>query len=267
MKNISLNIVKKDTPQSKRYIELDILRGLAIILMIFGHILWDLDYFKIIPINHGIYKTLQPIIPTLFFIIVGLSVIVGRMKREMTAEQEKNYQIKLIKRGLKIFNLGMVLTIGSIIFIPDRPVIFGVLHCIGLSIVLSALFVKTKKYNIIFSTIFIVLGYFLMYTYFTNPSILQIILGMHSEYFWMQTVDYFPMLPWLGVMLLGMSIGYYIFDLKKRNLIKIKMPDLSVYKPARFFSYIGRYSLEIYLVHQPIIAGSLLLYINYLKVI
>ena len=258
--------MKNKKTNSKRYIELDILRGLAIVLMIFGHLLWDLDYFNLVPIDNILYKTLQSIVPAMFFIIVGLSIIVGRMKKDMTKKEEKNYQLRLIKRGLKIFNLGMILTIGSILFIPNRPVIFGVLHCIGLSIIISALFIRTKKYNIIFSLIFIGIGYYLMYNYFSNPSIVQMILGMHPKAFWTQTVDYFPLLPWFGVVLFGMSIGYYVFELKKQNKINIKIPDFSKYKPARLFSWIGRYSLEIYLVHQPIIAGTLFLYIKYFKV-
>jgi len=42
--------------QNQRFIELDILRGFAILFMIILHLFWDLDYFGILPLN-GILET------------------------------------------------------------------------------------------------------------------------------------------------------------------------------------------------------------------
>ena len=120
------------TPSSNRFIEIDLLRGLAISLMIFGHILWDLDYFGLVSMNNSIYAVLQKTVPPLFFLLVGMSLIVSKKRVEFKTEQDENKYYKgLVLRGLKIFSLGMVLTLFSMIFIPDRVVLFGVLHCIG----------------------------------------------------------------------------------------------------------------------------------------
>ena len=39
-----------------RFVELDMMRGLAIFLMISLHILWDLGYFGLLPLDRNIYQ-------------------------------------------------------------------------------------------------------------------------------------------------------------------------------------------------------------------
>jgi uncharacterized membrane protein len=102
---------------TQRFIEIDMLRGIAILLMIIGHILWDLDYFGLLPINSEVYSVLQRTCPPLFFLLVGMSLIVSKKKSERKSNKDENtYYKHLIVRGLNIFCLGMCLTIGSLIF-------------------------------------------------------------------------------------------------------------------------------------------------------
>ncbi len=250
-----LNLIwfpKKKGFNPKRFIELDLFRGLAIILMIFGHILWDLDYFGLMSINNSLYSGLQRIVPPLFFTIVGISIIVSRKKKQLPSAKEKQYNINLLIRGLKIFNLGMILTIITMIAIPDRPVYFGVLHCIGLSIILCVPFLKLRFYNLIIAISMIIAGLLIGQFTIQNPTIFHLIFGLHESDIWSHTVDYFPLLPWMGATLFGMTIGDYLYCGNKR---RFKMPDLSRYRPAKIFSWFGQHSLEIYLLHQPVIAG------------
>ena len=240
---------------TQRFIEIDLLRGVAILLMIIGHILWDLDYFGLVPINSGIYSVIQSICPALFFILVGMSLIVSKKKAEYNPKIDKNYYYEhLVVRGLKIFCLGMCLTIGSLIFIPQKMVFFGVLHCIGLSIVLSAIFLKYKKYVPLFAVSFIFIGWIFTQVHVQNPTLLQLIIGQHSADIWGYTVDYFPLLPWFGLVLLGIIIGDGLYEGRTR---RFRMPNLSKYKPVKIFEWCGQHSLGLYLLHQPVIAGAL----------
>ena len=249
---------RKSMRNPVRFMELDLLRGFALFLMIFGHFLWDLDYFNLVPMNNGIYSSLQKLVAPMFFTIVGMSILVSRRKKDLSAEEEKQYNLKQIMRGLKIFNLGMALTIITIIAIPDKPVYFGVLHCIGL-IILSIPFLKFRKYNAIFAGVFIALGMILGQYHIQNPSILHLAAGIHQSNLWMTTVDYFPLFPWMGLSLMGIAIADCMYD---GNVRKFKMPDISKYRPAKFFSWMGKHSLEIYLLHQPVIAGTLYIFMK-----
>lgn len=240
---------------SQRFIEIDMLRGIAIILMIFGHICWDLDYFGLVPINSGIYSILQSTVPPTFFLLVGISLVVSKKKIEnMTLKDENKYYRRLIFRGLKILGLGMILTILTLLFIPEKPVFFGVLHCIGLSVILSAPFLKYRKYNLLIALIILFASLIVQEYNVENPTIFHLAVGLHQINIWSYTVDYFPLLPWFGVCLLGVVIGDFLYFGNER---KFKMPDLSRYKPAKIFQWCGQHSLMIYLVHQPIIAGAL----------
>jgi len=242
-------------PSSQRFIELDMLRGIAIILMIFGHIFWDLDYFGLMPINSGIYSILQITVPPTFFLLVGISLVVSKKRIEnITLKDEKSYYKRLIFRGLKIFGLGMILTIITLFFIPEKPVFFGVLHCIGLSVILSAPFLKYRKYNLLFAIMILFASLVVAEYNLENPTIFHLAIGIHQTNVWSYTVDYFPLLPWFGVCLLGVIIGDILYSGNER---KFRMPDLSRYRPAKIFQWCGQHSLMIYLIHQPVIAGAL----------
>ena len=200
---------------SKRFIELDIVRGFAIVFMVFLHLLWDLDYFGILPLNENIYQ-FNIICPALFFLILGMCLAVANEKNKIN--NRLGLSKHLFSRGLKIFSLGLLISAFTFFFIPEKPILFGVLHCIGLSIILSIPFLKLKTYNIIPAIVIILIGLVIGMRSFTSPSLLHFAFGFHQADVWKYTVDYFPIFPWLGVSLLGVSIGSVLY---KNNLVKI----------------------------------------------
>ena len=250
-------VVHKHSPQ--RFIEIDMLRGLAITLMVFGHILWDLDYFGLAPMNNSFYSLLQDTVPPLFFLLLGMGLIISKKKIEnREINDDKKYFKGLFGRGLKIIGLGLAITIGTLLFMPDRPVLFGVLHCIGFCLILSAPFLKYRNYNLLFAMLFIFTGSLIAQYPVANPTIFHLAIGFHQANIWKYTIDYFPLLPWLGISLLGMVIGDWFYCGDKRSF---RLPDLSKYRPAKIFSWVGKHSLGIYLLHQPIIAGVISVFI------
>jgi len=240
---------------SERFIELDILRGFAISYMILLHILWDLDYFKIVKLDMTIYQT-NIIVQVMFFTLLGVCLAISYDKNKNRSK--KKVYLHLIDRGCWVFILGMILTIITALFMPERPILFGVLHCIGFCIILSIPFLKLKHWNLPIATIMIVLGVILGSYNVSNPTALHLLIGLRPIDFWTNTIDYFPIFPWVGVCLLGVAMGSVLYKDKKRKFI---MPDLTKYKPARFLSWLGQHSLIIYLAHQPVITGVLVLYL------
>ena len=242
---------EKGHPQ--RFIELDILRGFAILFMIILHLFWDLDYFGILPLNKNFYS-LNIIVPVMFFLLVGICQAVNNNKYQ---NQPKKMYIRTVQRGLWILNLGMLFTLLTAVFLPDRPILFGVLHCIGCCIILSVPFLKFKSTNAVFATLIIIAG-IAIGTFFMveNANFFQLAAGFHQSDIAAHTIDYFPILPWFGVCLIGITLGNILYKDNKR---RFSLPDLSKYKPTKIFSWLGQHSLAIYLVHQPIIAGVLFL--------
>lgn len=246
---------QKKPSHSTRFIELDILRGLAIFFMIGLHILWDLDYFHILPLNTSLYR-FNLFVPVMFFLLVGICLAVNDNRNQHSIK--KSRYSHTIQRGLWIFILGMILTLISSLILPERPIVFGVLHCIGLSIIISLPFLRFKTYNLVFAFGFIGLGLLFGTVTFTNPTILQMALGLHQADVWRYTIDYFPLLPWIGVTLLGVTLGNILY---KGNERRFTFPELSHYRPVKAFSWLGQHSLIIYLIHQPLITAALLVFI------
>jgi len=243
---------------SGRFIEIDVLRGLAIILMIFLHIIWDLDYFGLFPINTQIYQ-FQKIVPTIFFILLGVCLVVSKNKKiTQTSFDEITYNKHLFLRGLKIFGLGMIITLVTMIFIPDKPIFFGVLHCIGFSIILSIPFMKFKYYNLLFASLVILIGFLFSQNSIEDPTLIHLVVGLQPTNIAQYTIDYFPLFPWFGACLFGIVLGKLLY---KDNERRFRIPDISKYKPVTMFSWLGKHSLTIYLLHQPIIAGALSIFV------
>ena len=241
-----------------RFIELDVLRGFAIIFMIFLHVIWDLDYFGLVTLNTQIYQ-FQKIVPTMFFILLGICLVISKNKKVIQSSYNKNkYNKYLFQRGLKVFGFGIIITIITMIFIPDRPIYFGVLHCIGFSIILSIPFLKFNYINMVFGPIVIFIGLLLNTVSFENPTVIHLALGLHQGNIAQYTIDYFPIFPWFGACLIGMVLGNLFY---KNNERRFSIPDLSKYKPVSMFSWLGQHSLIIYLLHQPIIAGTMSVFI------
>jgi uncharacterized membrane protein len=91
-----------------------------------------------------------------------------------------------------------------------------------------------------------------------SPTVLHLVLGFHQANVWQYTVDYFPLIPWFGVSLLGVVMGDLLYCGDRR---RFRMPDLSKYRPVKVFQWAGQHSLGIYLFHQPVIAGALALFV------
>ena len=70
-------------------------------------------------------------------------------------------------------------------------------------------------------------------------------------------VDHFPLIPWFGVALLGVALGNWVYPGGQRAFL---LPDWSGLSVVRGLRFLGRNSLTIYLIHQPILFGLLYLY-------
>ena len=224
----------ENEPGNKRISELDSARGIAIILVVLVHTFsfgcqfggWDLewtDFFWAVKQYGGCF----------FVLLAGVCVTLGS---------------KSFKRGVIVFLMGMAFTgITYWLYLSGREdenvlIQWGVLHCIGFCMMLWPLLKKIPPWlRIAAGAVIICAGYYLMsQIHVRTPWLFP--LGLRTWHF--TAMDYFPLMPHMGWFLLGSGLGSLIY--------KDRKPLFPSLKPG-LFAFCGRHSLEIYMIHQPLL--------------
>jgi uncharacterized membrane protein len=236
-----------------RWWEVDTIRGVAVILMIIYHLAFDLAFFGASQIS--IYSTPWQLfgrsIGATFILVMGISLTL-RYQR-LTAELDRQDLFRqYLQRGAKLVGLGMVITVVTYFFVGSRFVVFGILHLLGLSVILAFPFVRSRWASLAGAVVVLVLGAYVSSMAVTHPWLLW--LGVPQVRRAM--VDYYPLLPWFAFALLGIFLGLTLYPQGTR---RVRLPDLSRSVPIRGLAYLGQHSLIIYLVHQPVLLGLLIL--------
>ena len=198
------NMMRRD-----RFAEIDLLRGFALSLMIVFHLLWDLDYYGMKPLDKQTYQ-FAPVTPILFFLVVGIGIMLAAEKK--TTKQ-------MIIRSLIILSIGCCISVVSLFVLPEKPVYFGVLHCIGISMIIGTALRRLNTWTLsAISVISMILGLILGRFHIPSSSNIMMIIGLHSNN--LQTVDYFPLFPWLGIVLFGMAFSRVLYKDGKRQTFR-----------------------------------------------
>lgn len=234
----------------KRIWELDAFRGLCLLGMVIVHLMFDLVYlYRIINWEYPLWFTfIQNWGGILFILLSGICVTLGRHH---------------IKRGLAVFGCGLVVTLATVLmwlfgFDESILIYFGVLHCLGVCMLLWAVFRKLPDWAlIILGVAMVAAGLYLNHVTLVD---FPYLLPLGFTFPGLNTSDYFPLLPNLGYFLLGAVIGRHLYARKETLFPKVNERNPII----RFLSFCGRQSLWIYLGHQPILAGLCML-IAYLK--
>jgi uncharacterized membrane protein len=231
-----------------RFPEIDLARGVAVIMMVVFHTAFDLRFLGIAPVNvsTGFFRLLALSTAGLFLFLVGLSLSISaaHASARLTPRQ---FVEKYLLRGAFIFALGLGITVVTWIVIPGTFIRFGILHLIGLAVMASPLYSRYSWQNLLLGAVFIALGPVVAGI---RGSLWLLWFGIHPPAF--ASVDYTPIFPWMGVVLIGVFVGSVIYPLGNRR------PGFSTFSFAPL-EFLGRHSLTIYLVHQPVIIGVLLL--------
>lgn len=224
--------------------ELDAIRGFCILCVIVIHFIFDLRYFAGLNIQlPAIYLFIQNNGAVLFILISGICVTLGS---------------RSFRRGSIVFACGMLISCVTYAMIAlnmagsDAAIHFGILHLLGVSMMLYPLFKKLPTaVTAILGGVIIVTGYLLLQRHFDVKWLF--IFGIrHPGY---AAGDYFPLLPYLGWFLEGVVLGRTLYKEKRSLMPKVNANAL----PLRFLRFCGRHSLLIYLAHQPVCYGLLML--------
>ncbi len=212
-----------------RYLEIDIARGVAVILMLVFHSFFDAYYFGKIELSGVFWYYFPRFIGGMFIFISGYTLSVvrpdfGRLK----------------KKVLKLAALAAIITAVTFAFVPDKVVVFGIIHFFTLATLIGYVFLKCPKIQLPAGIALFVIG--LIFNQTRVDTGILVWLGLMPYNF--STLDYYPFLPWFGVFLIGMFFGNVV----KPIGINLKVPLLP---------YLGRNSLKIYVVQHPVIILTL----------
>jgi uncharacterized membrane protein len=239
-----------------RFWEIDALRGVAVVSMVFFHLMWDLSYLGMAGID--IYATPWRLfargIGTTFTLLLGLSLTLSYARRQAGPAPPTGFAAFLayLRRGAGILALGMVVSLVTHVVIGPFAVVFGILHLLGLSVILAYPFLQASPWvSLLAGLAGIAAGSYLNSVVAPYPWLTW--LGVPGA--GLAMVDYYPLLPWFGVALLGVAAGKVLYP---RGARRFALAELGQAAPVRGLCFLGRNSLVIYMVHQPILLGSLL---------
>ena len=222
--------------EPKKRIEIiDALRGLSLILMVIHHFLLDLIVLCGAPgwlFSNPVFDVLHYIFAGAFIFLAGVSCRLSRSN---------------LKRGLKCFAIAMVMTL--VTGLIDSIIVFGVLHLLGFSMIFFALTGKAwdaiprKLAPVLYIALLIGSNWLIGNVDIGDAAHWLFPLGWTYPGFY--SADWFPIFPWLFVFLTGTWFGLYV---KERKL------------PGWFYDFtcpvlpkVGRQSLLVYVVHQPVL--------------
>ena len=236
-------------PSTRRLWEVDVARGLAILLMVIYHFVFDLTFFGYYGVNvfTGGWRVFGRTPAVLFLLVVGVSLAIdaGRAQGHGRPLPARGITI----RGLKIFGWGLVITLVSWLYLGEPAIVFGILHLIGASTVLAIPFLSKRQPALWFLLAAVVLVTGISINPFPAPRPWMMVLGFAPTALPPQ-LDYFPLLPWFGLVLMGVVLGQWLFPLGHR---RFPLPEWGTVFGMRHLAWMGQRSLLIYLLHQPVL--------------
>lgn len=242
----------------KRYRSLDRIRGVTLISMILYHMIWDLVYLFGWDLKWFQTETAfiwQQSICWTFILLSGFCFPFGRRK---------------LRRGLTVFTAGLLLMAATGLVVPESKVVFGILTllgscmlflipaeqilrkvnpCAGLSVSLLLFFVLREVNS----------GYvgFGGWRIASVPGVLYRNLFtayLGFPYAGFSSTDYFSIIPWIFLFI----AGYYLHGLCKKKGLFDWLEHSFLEKGRRgWIEWIGRHSLELYILHQPVMMAVL----------
>jgi len=224
-----------------RIVGVDALRGVALCMMFVYHFAFDLRFYGVIvaDFEHDpFWLGFRALIVSSFMALVGVSLVLADRAGATTAHFWKRVGV--------IAACALAASAGSYFVFPRTFIYFGILHCIAVASVLAWPMVRQPRLALSIG-IMVVLGGLL----WSNAAFDA------RAWSWMgfttirpATEDYVPLAPWAGVVFIGIAAGHALARGAFRPLVPLAgMPT--------WLRWLGRHSLAVYMIHQPLLLGAL----------
>jgi len=220
---------------------IDALRGLAVVAMVAYHFAFDLAYFRVTAQNFyrdPFWLHSRTAILSSFLLIAGISLVLA----QSTPQGRARFWIHVGR----VAACAVAVTAGSYLVFPRSFIWFGVLHAIALSLVMSRPLVARPWLALGIGIAVVITGNVVASPAFDSRALGWIGFTTAKPI----TEDYVPVFPWTGVMLIGIAAGHVLL----RHGFAAVAPLARL--PA-MLQWLGRHSLAVYMVHQPLLFGAL----------
>ena len=234
--------------ESSRLAIVDIARGVALLAMFVYHFAYDLSMFRLIEtdiVTEPGWRLFARGIAGSFLTIVGFSLVLATCRGLAL----KAY----LKRLAMVAGAAVLVTLGTWRFMPGEIIFFGILHHVAVASVLALPFLRLPVIAVaLAAALAFALPSFVAHPLLDQPWVTW--LGFSRAP--IHTADFVPVFPWFGCVLSGIVLARLI-------LPRLAGTALAGWRPGnratRIAAWGGRHSLLVYLVHQPLFIGALML--------
>lgn len=231
--DLNSQLSKKVTGTGRRHGEIEVLRALAIVLMVIFHVVYDLKEFAGINLSYLNYQDK-------FWFWVGKTAALLFI---FTAGLSSGFSRSPVRRGFKVLLYGMGITVATYLVMNELYVRFGILHFLGVAMILSPFFSKLSSPILgVLAASFALLGFWFQGLWIET----SLFLPFGLMYNGFGSIDYFPLFPYLGMTILGILAYRHFYEHRS-------VPKVSFQLKSERIRWLSRNSLGIYLVHQPLI--------------
>lgn len=230
------------TAGSARIPLIDALRGLAVVAMAVYHLSWDLAYHHLVAwdvVGDPLWRGFAISIAASFLTLSGVSLALAEARGLVPG---RAYWLRILKIGAA----AALVSLGTFFIFPDAWIRFGILHMIALGSLLALPFLKASALLAgLAAGVVLFAAPALTGPAFDAPALVWTGLSETVP----PATDYVPVVPWFAAMLAGIAVG------KALASGRFAVPRETFGGPGRALALLGRWSLPIYLLHQPILFG------------
>jgi uncharacterized membrane protein len=223
---------------------IDCARGVALIGMAVYHLSWDLADYRFVspmlPFSPPM-RLFSHSVASAFLALAGVSLALAH---------RDGLNLRAFWRRIAIVGgAAALVTAASFVFAPGDVIWFGILHCIAVASLLAAPFVGAPAWaTLLVAAAAIGAPVFIHWKLFDPPALLWLGLGGALP----NTLDWRPLLPWGGVVFLGLGLARLPGVLERLTSPERWRARSGL---SQALAFAGRHSLPIYLVHQPVLIG------------
>ena len=229
--------IASDVPSPRAH-WLDAARGVAVVAMVIYHFSWNLSHFGAIEVDvalHPLWRAFAKAIAASFLALAGYGLVLAH---------GRGVRWRPFLRRLAILGLAaLAVSLGSYAVFPESYIFFGILHCIAASSALALAFLRLPWWGLALAAAAV----------FVLPDLVRLESLDAPVFYWTGlgtrvpfTNDYEPIFPWFAYVLAGMALA-------RLDLPPLR-PTAASQRPSPLET-LGRWSLPIYLLHQPVLFG------------